>query len=64
SNLQRRCLAKSYNKLTPSLSNKNLDELQEIAAATEEQLASMQQVASSVGCIENMSRVLMESVAQ
>ena len=46
------------------LSNKNLDELQEIAAATEEQLASMQQVASSVGCIENMSRVLMESVAQ
>lgn len=46
------------------LSNKNLDELQEIAAATEEQLASMQQVASSVGCIENMSKVLLDSVAQ
>ena len=44
------------------LNRKNLAELQEIAAAVEQQLASMQEAAASAGCIEDISKDLMEVV--
>lgn len=46
------------------LNKKNLDELQEIAAAVEEQLASMQQVSSSVNCIDQISQDLLAVVEE
>lgn len=46
------------------LNRKNLEELREIAAASEQQLASIQQVSSSVGYMEEMARILHESVAK
>ena len=42
----------------------NMVELQEIAAASEQQLASMQQVASSVSHIETISSELLEAVGE
>lgn len=44
------------------INHKSLTELQSIAAASEEQLASMQQVASSVDAIEQISGELLEVV--
>jgi methyl-accepting chemotaxis protein len=44
------------------LNRKNLAELQEIAAAVEQQLASMQEVSASAGSIEDISKDLLEVV--
>jgi methyl-accepting chemotaxis protein len=44
------------------MNRKNLAELQEIAAAVEQQLASMQEVSASAGSIENISKDLLEVV--
>ena len=44
------------------LNKKNLTELQEIAAAVEQQLASMEEVSASAGGIEEISRDLLEAV--
>lgn len=46
------------------INNKNLNELQEIAAAVEEQVASMQQVSASVCSIESISNELLEVVKE
>jgi methyl-accepting chemotaxis protein len=45
-----------------AINSKNLAELHEIAAAVEQQLASMQQVTSSVSSIEGMANELLETV--
>ncbi|NLW01716.1 MAG: hypothetical protein GX027_00425 [Clostridiaceae bacterium] len=44
------------------LNRKNLAELQEIAAAVEQQLASMQEVSASTSSIEDISKDLLEVV--
>ncbi|MCX8131323.1 MAG: methyl-accepting chemotaxis protein [Clostridia bacterium] len=63
-----RQVAESGNRITEivynikNINHKSIGELQNIAAASEEQLASMEQVASSVDTIEKISKELLDVV--